>query len=106
MFTIIYFVAVNKASYAFSSDYDVNDSYQSTIDTIKKCAVAYGKQNNELFKKDNIIYVKVQDLIDNNLLAANSDGKIINPLNSNENLNSNIVKIKKEKDNIEVEVDS
>ena len=106
VFTIIYFIAVNKASYAFSSDYDANNSYKNTIDIIKKCAIAYGEQNSDLFKKDSIIYVKVQDLIDDNLLATNEDGKIINPLNTNENLNSNIVKIKKEKDSIEAEVDS
>ena len=105
VFTVIYFVAVNKVSYAFSDVYDVNDSYHKTIDTIKKCAEAYGEQNLDMFKKDNIVYIKVQDLIDNKMLVPNSSGNIDNPLKNNETLNSNIIKLKYEDEKIIVEVD-
>jgi hypothetical protein len=39
-------------------------------------------------------------------LATNSDGKVMNPLNTEGNLNSNVVKIKKTNDEITAEVDS
>jgi len=106
VFTIGYFIIVNKISYAFSDNYNLNKSYDKTIETIKKCAIAYAETTPDLFKDEEIIYVKVQDLIDNKLLATNEDGKIINPLNKKETLNSNIIKIKNENDKIIVEVDS
>lgn len=106
IFTIGYFVIVNKISYAFANNYDLTSVYENRIETIKKCAIAYGENNLDLFKEEKIIYVKVQDLIDNNLLAANAEGNIINPLKENETLNTNIIKIKYENDEITAEVDS
>lgn len=106
IFTIGYFLLVNKISYAFSNDYDVEKSYNTILSLIEKSAIKYGEQNLELFDKENIIYIKVQDLIDHNLLIANEDGNIKNPLDKKENMNSNIIKIKYENENFEVEVDS
>lgn len=106
VFTIGYFVAVNKISYAFSDNYDLEKAYDNTIKTIEECAIAYGEKNSDLFNEENIIYIKVQDLIDNEILVTNKDGNIQNPLKENETLNTKIVKIKKEKDKISVEVDS
>ena len=73
---------------------------------IKKSAVAYGTNNPDLFKEEDTIYKKVQDLIDANLLIPNENGNVINPLKEEETLNNNVIKIKKEKDKITVEVDS
>lgn len=106
LFSIGYFIIVNKISYAFSNNYDLNSLYENTIETIKKCAVKYGENNLELFENEKIIYVKVQDLIDANLLIANEDGNINNPLKENVILNSNIIKIKYENGKITAEVDS
>lgn len=106
VFTIGYFVIVNKVSYAFSDNYDLEMAYDNIIKTIEECAVAYGKKHPDLFNEENIIYIKVQDLIDNDFLVANKDGNIQNPLKKNETLNTNIIKIKKDQDNISVEVDS
>lgn len=106
IFTISYFIIANKISYAFENNYDLNNSYNDTIDTIKKCAIAYAKENKNLFNKEKIIYIKVQDLIDNSLLVANENGDIVNPLKNSENLNSNIIKIKYEGEEFTAEVDS
>ena len=100
----IYFYLVN--SNALVNDYDTDKAYNETIDIIKKSAVAYGTNNPDLFKEDDTVYKKVQDLIDANLLVPNEDGNIVNPLQEEENLNENVIKIKKEKDKITVEVDS
>ena len=106
VFTIIYFGVVSHVSHAFSSNYNAKESYNILINTIKECSKAYVKNNTDLFKQDTIAYIKVQDLIDNDLLIANSDGNIINPLNESESLNSNIIKIKVEEEEIIVSVDS
>ena len=106
VFTIIYFVVVNKISYAFSTDFDASKNYEIIVNTIKKSAVYYAEKNKDLFKNEKIIYIKVQDLIDNNLLIANANGEIVNPLNQSQNMNSNIVKVKLEGDKFIAEVDS
>ena len=106
VFTIVYFVAISKISYAFSTDSDVAKNYELTIDTIKKSATIYAEQNKDLFNEEKTVYIKVQDLIDKQLLATNESGEIINPLNPSVTLNSNIVKIKLEDDKYIVEVDS
>lgn len=106
VFTIGYFVIVNKVSYAFVNDYNPDKAYNETIKIIKKSAVAYGTNNPDLFKEEDTVYKKVQDLIDANLLVPNEEGNIVNPLKEEESLNNNVIKLKKEKDKIIVEVDS
>lgn len=106
VFTIGYFLIVNRISYAFVNDYDLEEVYNNTLDVIEKCALKYASDNANLFEKENTIYIKVQDLIDNNLLIPNENGYIVNPLKENENLNSNIIKIKYENDTYNVEIDS
>ncbi len=108
VFSIGYFVIANKISYAFESDYNATQAYDSTIKTIKSSAIAYGKANLETIKKsDNkTIYPKVQDLIDNGFLVPNADGLIINPIKTSESLNGNMIKIKYEKEDFIVEIDN
>jgi hypothetical protein len=106
VFTIVYFVVVNKISYAFSNDFNTDKDYEKVVDIIKESAIVYAEKNKGLFKEDKIIYIKVQDLIDNNLLIANANGEIVNPLNKTQNMNSNIIKIKLEDDKFIAEVDS
>ena len=108
VFSIGYFVIANKISYAFVSDYDVTEAYNTTLETIKNSAIAYGKANLETIKKEDskTIYPKVQDLIDNGFLVPNEDGLIINPAKTNESLNNNMIKIKYEKEDFIVEIDN
>lgn len=106
IFSIGYFVIANKVSYAFVNNYDLTEMYQIKIETIKKCAITYAQNNLELFQDENIIYVKVQDLIDKNYLIANKDGNIINPVKENATLNGNIIKIKYENNKLTAEVDA
>ena len=108
VFSIGYFVLMNKVSYAFVNDYDVDGEYESTMEIIKASAIAYGKQNIDAFKKEdgNTIYPKVQDLIDAGLLVPNSEGLIVNPKKSGESLNSKMITVKYENDEFSVEIDN
>ncbi len=106
VFTIGYFIIANKISYAFSTDYDANETYNHTIDTITKSAIAYGEKNLDLFNENDTIYIKVQDLIDNSYLIPDESGNINNPLKETESLNSNVIKIKLENKEVSAEVDS
>ena len=106
VFTIGYFIIVNKISYAFETNYNVEEEYNSTIETIKASAIAYGSNHLDLFNESDTVYIKVQDLIDNNVLIPDEEGNITNPLKTNESLNSNIVKMKYENQEVSAEVDS
>ena len=106
VFTISYFVIVNHLSYAFTNKADANESYNALINIIKKSAKVYAEQNSDIFKNEKISYIKVQDLIDSNLLATNSEGNVVNPLDQSQVLNSNIIKLKLEDEEIIVSVDS
>ena len=104
IFTIAYFISINGFSYAFSTEYDTEYAYKTTVDTIKKSAITYATNNQDIFSEDKIVYMKVQDLINNNILATNSDGNVINPINGN-SLNEHLIKIKKDKDKITAELE-
>ncbi len=105
VFTILYFIVVNHVSYAFETTIDSEATYATVIDTIKKSASAYGKDKPQLFSENNTAYIKVQDLIDEKYLITDESGSIPNPLNDNETLNSKMVKIKLENEELLVEVD-
>lgn len=102
VFTFGYFFAVNKLSYAFEDNYDLEKSHKDKIFIIEECAKKYGELNNELFKEDTI-YIKVSDLIAADLIAPNHDGNIIDNF-SGKNLNDSVIKIKYEDKKYSVEV--
>ena len=43
VFTIGYFVIVNKVSYAFENGYDIKSVEETKMNIISKCAESYGK---------------------------------------------------------------
>lgn len=106
LFTIIYFVTISKVSYAFEDSSNSKEPYNSLIDTIKECAEKYAANNDGLFKDNQIVYIKVQDLIDSSLLAPNNDTNVVNPIDKKTVLNSNVIKIKKEDNKYIIEVDN
>lgn len=104
VFTIGYFIIVNKVSYAFQVNSNEKESYDALINVIKECSKKYGIDNPSIFNEEKIAYIKVQDLIDNNLLLTNEDGNIYNPLDKKIIMNSNVIKLKKDKEEIIVEI--
>lgn len=106
IFTIGYFVVVNKMSYAFSTNDSAKSNYNSLMATIKECSKKYAENKSDIFKEEKIVYIKVQDLIDEGLLASNEDGNIVSPIDNNTILNSNIIKIKNDNNEITVEIDN
>ena len=106
LFTIVYFVAINKISYAFETDNLSKESYNNLISTIKECAKVYANKNEELFKEETTVYIKIQDLIDSELLIPNNGENVISPIDNKTVLNSNIIKIKKEDNTFIIDVDN
>jgi len=104
VFTIAYFVIVNKISYAFENNYDLNSAYSKRIETITTCAEAYGSANYENFNDDGLMFITVQTLIDNGYLVPNEDGTISNYLNENEALNNKKIRIKNENNKMTAEI--
>ena len=105
VFSIGYFIIANKISYAFETGNDPDADYDSIIETIEEVATFYGKNHPELFQNETIARIKVQDLIDNNLLMTNEEGNIVDPLNKDKTLNYNGITIKSDNGEITVEVD-
>lgn len=104
VFSIAYFVVVNKVSYAFDNNFDLSDAYNNRIKTITSCAVAYGRENIEEFNEDGLLYITVQTLIDKNYLIPNSEGNINNYLNNLETLNDKKIRLKNENNKISAEI--
>lgn len=104
IFTISYFVIVNKISYAFDNNIDINAVYNLRINTITTCAVAYGDANKDDFNEEGLLYITVQTLVDNKYLITDENGIIENYLNESEKLNDKKIRIKNENDKITAEV--
>lgn len=105
IFTLGYFIIVNKVSYAFVQSNDLDKLYEITINTIKECSIAYAKDNMDKFEND-VLVLTVQDLIDNKLLVTNSEGEVTNPRNSEKSLNTNVITIRYNDGNFDVKVDN
>ena len=103
LFTIGYFLMVNKISYAFDSTVDLSKSHDKKIKVIEECSKKYASINDNLFNEDDTVYIKVSDLVKADLLATNREENVVDILND-KILNDNVIKIKKEQDNYIVEV--
>lgn len=91
IFSIFYFVNVNKISYAFS----YNETKESKIvqeNLIIKCAEIYAENHKDLFKDKDTIYITVQDLIDYKVLPS-EDGKIYEAGSNVKLINENKIRI-------------
>ena len=74
IFSVFYFVSVNKYSYAFSYD-EVKEASIHQESLIKKCAYVYADSNKNLFDGKKIIYITIDDLVQKKLLPS-ENGKI------------------------------
>ncbi len=106
VFTIGYFIVINKISYAFEMDYDASFYHDQVEKLIEQSALKYAQDHKEIFTEEEAIkYVTVQELIDNSYLIPNEDGNIIDPSNENMFFNSRKVKIKMVNNNFEVKIE-
>ena len=103
VFTIGYFLMVNKISYAFENSVDLSNSHDNKIKVIEECSKKYDSINDNLFKEDDTIYIKVSDLVKADLLTTNREENVVDILNG-KILDDNVIKIKKEQDNYIIEV--
>lgn len=104
VFTIGYFLIVNKVSYAFENNYDIKGVEETKMNIISKCAELYGKNHADEFNEEGVIYITVQNLIDEGYLAANNEGEIININDTSESLNDKKIRIKSIDGNISAEI--
>lgn len=93
VFTAVYFIAVNKISYAFVMD-DGKALLESKLDSINKMAQIYGEKNLELFEEEDTIYVTVNDLVENGYIIPDDDhGNVKDPSSDVKVLNELKVRI-------------
>ena len=103
IFTVGYFVTVNNLSYAFADNEEAY-LYDRKINEVKVASLKYAQSHQGLFKDNETIYVTVDDLVDENLLEADNDGKVKDPSNPIKNLNSVKIRITKKDNSFEVKV--
>ncbi len=103
VFTVIYFIGVSNVTYAFSTDVEEFE-YNNKINIIEKQSELYAINNTELFGEGDTIYIYVNDLIENNYIKTDEDGKIKDPLNPGKNLNELKIKIEKNQENYKVSI--
>ena len=103
VFTIGYFLMVNKISYAFENSVDLSKSHDNKIKVIEECSKKYASINDNLFNEDDTIYIKVSDSVKADLLTTNREENVVDILNG-KILDDNVIKIKKEQDNYIIEV--
>ena len=93
VFTVGYFITINKVSYAFT-DNAREDLYSLKIKLIEKSAKLYGENNMDLFKEKKSIYVKVSDLVEANYITADDEeGNVFDPSSEVKKLNDLKIRI-------------
>ena len=105
VFTISYFIVVNKISYAFVIDYDTDFYYQQVENVIKQSAISYAKEHFDEFN-DGVEYVTVQKLIDLGYIIPDENGNIKDPTKENATFNNRQVYIKQIDNDFEVKLES
>ena len=104
VFTIIYFVAINKVSYAFTHN-ETQELYNSKINLITKCAILYAEQNPDLFSEKDSIYITVNDLVEYGILQADDEnGNVKNPTSEVKVMNELKIRITSKDDKISVKI--
>ena len=104
IFTIGYFITVNKVSYAFAYN-EEQELYNSKINLITKCALIYGEQNPDLFKEKDSIYITVNDLVEAGLIEADDeDGNVKNPMSDVKVLNDLKIRLTFKNDKVNVKI--
>lgn len=91
IFSVFYFVSVNKYSYAFSYD-EVKEASLHQERLIKKCAEVYADSNKNLFDGKETIYITIDDLVQKKLLAS-ENGKIYEAGSSVKEINDKKIRI-------------
>lgn len=92
VFTIVYFIAANKISYAFPEN-SSDTLYSNKIDFIAKSAAIYGQNNLSLFEDEDTIYLTVGQLIEKGAILPDDSSNIIKDPNSDVN-NLNDLKVR------------
>ena len=103
VFGVVFFSFANKASYAFSVDYE-KESYNQLIDSIKNNTKIYAENTKDFFKDGEDVYLTVKELAALNLVIEDENGNVIDPRDDSKVLNDVKVKVSQKNNKIEVNV--
>lgn len=71
------FVAINKASYAFSdNEVALKELEEQKASVIESAAKRYGEEHLDIFKGSDTTFIRVSDLVDNGYLLSDSEGNV------------------------------
>ena len=103
IFTLFYFITVNKISYAFSNNGET-EVYNTVIKLINSSAKLYANSESDLFKDEKTIYITVDELIEKGFLMTDYDDKLFDPRDNSKTLNDLKIRITKNGDEIVTKV--
>lgn len=103
VFSVAYFTVAIIISNNFKVSFS-DDLYEQKIDSIEDQAIIYAKGQEELFAEDKTVYITIEQLANANAIISSEEGKVVDPRNSENNLNDLKVKITKDGDNITAQV--
>ena len=104
IFTIAYFVIVNKVSYSFKDD-AAEQMYIATLESIENQAVLYGENNKTIFNEKGSAYITVRELVEKGYyFGDDGEGNVEDPRDFENNLNDLKIKIVNKDDKISAEV--
>ncbi len=103
VFTIVYFVVANNMSYAFVNN-DEEITYNHVIVEIKNASANFISSHEDLFNEEDIVYIIVDDLVNEGLLEADSDGKVKDPSSPVKTFNNVKIRLTKLENGYDIKV--
>lgn len=94
VFTISYFSIANNISYAFNYD-EKAAMYDTKIQQISTISKLYAANHIELFENNDVAYITVDDLVKEELIKSDSDGKVKDPVDPIKTLNNIKIRLTK-----------
>ena len=100
LITLVAFITINKTAYAFNNN--TNKYEDEMIALIENEATNYAMDNLDIFNDEDIAYIVVNDLVENNYMFGNSEGLLVHPSEPDKNYNENKVKLEYDKNKNQV----
>lgn len=84
---IFAFVAINKASYAFSDNVEAEKTLlEQKVKTIETAAEKYAEDNKDIFEESKTVYIRVADLIDAKYLLSQENSELNSSIDNNKKI--------------------
>lgn len=103
VFSICYFTAAWLISGKLNVNYE-EQMYEDKLTTIENGAVYYAKTHENLFEKENVAYITVEDLAKSNIVRSQDNYEVIDPRDNDSTMNNIKIKLTNENEKITAKI--